>query len=339
MHRNFRSTALVLGLIAMSAALPAAADDAPFKGKNIVVAAHVNVGTYAEYAQLVADHLGRHLPGAPTSSFQIIPGAGGLTATNHLYNLAPKDGTHLLMVVQTFAMDQILGSPGVRYDARRFNIIGRLSDNTSVALGWKPAGLTSTDALKDREVTAGGTGSASPTDIFPAILNASAQTRFRVITGYASLNEILLAMQRGEVQSVVTSLASLDSIFASVVKEGLAVPLVQFSLHRHATLPKVATASELASTDEGRELVALIAGGSELGRLLIAPPGTPKDRLDHLRRALQEMVTDPLFLADAAKRKLPISYSGQAEMVSVVDDAFKTSASTIKRAADIMRVK
>ena len=155
MHKNIAIFAGLCFQVACLAPAPAHADPVAdfYAGRNVIVAiASGPVGAYADYGQLLVAHMKTHMPGKPNFVFQTMPGAGGMVATNHAYNVAPKDGTHILVVPQNFATSQALKMPAVRYDARRFNLIGRFNDNTPVAVGWTPAGVTSVDVLRQREV-------------------------------------------------------------------------------------------------------------------------------------------------------------------------------------------
>jgi tripartite-type tricarboxylate transporter receptor subunit TctC len=281
----------------------------------------------------------RFMPGQPTFVFQTMPGAGGLIASNNAYNVFPKDGTHLLVVGQNYAIDQALLTQNVRYDARRFNVVGRFTDNATVALGWKPAGVTSVDILRQRVVVTGGVGPSSPTDIFPALLNAVAETKFRVISSYKGLDELMLAMQRGETEAMVTSLQSLRTLFASVVRDDKVSVLVQFSSKRHAAIPAVPTASEMSATEQGRQIASFVGSGSDIGRTVIAPPDVPAERLDALRVAFAAMINDPEFRADASKQGLEINPLPTNDLSAVVEATLNAPKTVIDSARQILSGK
>ena len=165
-------TRIIAASIATCSWLAAAhADDVErfYKGKQInVVVSTGPVGTYAQYGRLLVEHMAQYIPGRPTLVFQTMPGAGGLIAANHAFNVAARDGTSLLVIGQNYALDQAIESPGVRYDARKFNIIGRFTDNTTVSLGWRSAGVTAIETVMQREVNTGGTLQPHPPTPFPA---------------------------------------------------------------------------------------------------------------------------------------------------------------------------
>jgi tripartite-type tricarboxylate transporter receptor subunit TctC len=311
-----------------------------YRGKRITVAVGTGpVGTYAQYTRLLVQHMPRFMPGQPSFVFQTMPGAGGLIASNNAYNIFPKDGTQLLVVGQNYAIDQALLVPNVRYDARRFNIVGRFTDNATVALGWKPAGVTSLQVLRQRVVNTGGVGPSSPTDIFPALLNAVAETKFKVISSYKGLDELMLAMQRGETEAMVTSLQSLRTLFESVVREDKISILVQFSSHRHAAIADVPTAGEMSTSKRGRQVADFVGSGSDIGRTVIAPPDVPTERLNALRVAFAAMADEAEFRTDAAKQGLEVNPLPVGDLNSVVESTLNAPKAVVDTARHILSIK
>ncbi len=182
---------------------PAAADSAAdfFKGKQINIVVSYGVGTYDLYARLIAQFLKRHLPGQPTVIVQNMPGAGGVKAARYLLEVAPKDGTTLGVLAQTIPFDTMLGfSEGV--DARRFHWIGRTAMNVEVGIASGKSGVRSFDDVRAREVSVGGTGGTASSTAMPYLLSRLAGAKFKLISGYRSANEALLAMDRGEIDMV-----------------------------------------------------------------------------------------------------------------------------------------
>lgn len=311
-----------------------------YKGKTIsVVAGTGPVGTYAGYAQLFAEFMPRHLPGRPSMVFQTMPGAGGLTAANHTFNVAPKDGTYLLVIVQTFAVEQALGTKAVRYEAGAFNAIGRIVDNTPILVGSSASGITSIDIVRRRETMIAGAGSSSPTDIVPKLLNASAGTKFKLITGYKGIDEMMLAMRRGEVEAMVASLSTFQSLFSSDLSENKIRILAQLSVTRHRELQNIPTVGELSESQESRELADLVASGSDIGRTLVTTPGVPADRLRALRAAFDATINDLEFQEMARKRQLPIDPRSYKDTEEIIARTLKTSSEVIEKARTVLEMK
>jgi tripartite-type tricarboxylate transporter receptor subunit TctC len=314
--------------------------EAFYRGKTVsVVAGTGPVGTYAGYAQLFAEFMPRHLPGRPTMVFQSMPGAGGLTAANHTFNVAPKDGTYLLVIVQTFAVEQALGTKAVRYESSAFNTIGRIVDNTPVLVGSSAAGITSIDIVRQRETMIAGAGASSPTDIVPKLLNASAGTKFKLITGYKGIDDMMLAMQRGEAEAMVASLSTFQSLFSAALSEKKIRILTQLSVERHRDLPNVPTVGELSASSEGRELADLVASGSDIGRTLVTTPGIPSDRLKVLRAAFEATINDSEFQDAARKRQLPIDPRNFSDVEKIIAQTLKASPEVVEKARVILDIR
>jgi tripartite-type tricarboxylate transporter receptor subunit TctC len=308
-----------------------------YKGKTLVVATGTGpVGTYAIYAQLIAEHLPRHLPGAPKIIVQSMPGAGGLRAVNHLYNVAPKDGTYMLVVVQTVATDQILQRDGARYDARRFNYIGRFADNTPITVVWKTTGRDSIDALRKMETMTAGTGAASPTDIWPKLLNVTAGMKFRIISGYKSIDDAALAMQRGETHAMIASLAFFRSGFAPLIRDGKASIVIQYAVSRHPDIADVPTASELATNAEDRAISDFMASSSDMGRSLIAPPDVPASRVEALQKAFDATMNDPEFRNEVTRRNLELNPASGQALQALVAKTLSVSPEVAERARKLI---
>ena len=309
-----------------------------YKKRTVTVAVGAGpVGGYAIYARLAIDHMARHVPGNPKFIFQSMPGGGGLKAANYTYAAAPKDGSFMLMIVQNIAVNQAMKAKAIRYDAPKFNYIGRFTDNTALAVGWTPAGVTSIDVLRERQVITGGTGPSSPTNIIPRLLNQYAGTKYKVISGYKGLGKIMLAMENGEVQAMVGSWVSFKTSFAQQVKAGKAKILIQLAPTRHRELPDVPTTAEVALSDEGKAVANFLASSAEIGRALAVPPGVPADRVAALRKAYAATVKDPKFLAEIEKRNLDLNPADHTVLEAVVARTLATPPDIVAKAAGIAR--
>jgi tripartite-type tricarboxylate transporter receptor subunit TctC len=290
-------TSLLFGLtIAPHAAEP----DTSFKGQTV----HLYIGfapggSYDYFGRLVARHIGRHLAGNPTVIAEQMPGAGSFTAANFLYARAPKDGTALGIVSQTMAIEEALGTPGVQYKAARFNWIGRATSVNEVSLTFH---TSKTKTIRDaitHETTMAGTGAGSPSETYLKLLNEVAGTRFKLVGPYPASNDSMLAMERGEVDGAFTSYATLKVSHQDWLRDNTINILVQYG-GRSADLPDIPYAVDLATTDEGQELMAFYVSSERIGRAFIAPPETPTDRVASLRRAYDETMQDPEFLREIA---------------------------------------
>src|SRR5437762_10313931 len=167
-------------------------------------------GSYDLYGRLVARHLGKHIPGQPTVIAQNMPGAGSLKAANYVYEVAPRDGTTLGVVVESIALEQALANPAVQYDAAKFSYIGRVATSNNIFMQWHTSKVQSIEDSKRRESSLAGTGPGSIAETVPKLLNGLAGTKFRLISGYRASNEAMLAMERGEVEGASSSWAAVS---------------------------------------------------------------------------------------------------------------------------------
>src|SRR5262245_44370832 len=205
--RADRALLALAGLLILGAPEASAQPAEPFfKGKTITLTIGFNPGgTYDYYGRLAARHMGRHIPGNPAIVAQNLPGAGSLQAANFMYAQAPKDGTAWAVVTQTLALEEALRSPAVRYKAAEYTWIGRLTSIVEVFYTWKTSKAKTIAEATRHEIPMAGTGVGSPSEGYPRLLNAFAGTRFKIISGYTSSSEGLLATERGEVDGGLTS--------------------------------------------------------------------------------------------------------------------------------------
>jgi tripartite-type tricarboxylate transporter receptor subunit TctC len=313
---------LALGLIAAPVAADPIADF--YKGKSVaMVIGTAAGGGYDFFGRLVARHLGNHIPGNPSVIPNNMPGAGSLRAANYLYEIAPKDGTAIGIITQTVALEEALGTPGVRFKAAEFAWIGRVAANVEVQLLSERSKAKTIQDLMTMEVPVAGTGPGLASVVYPTVLNNILGTKFKVVTGYTGSTEALLAVERGEVDGALTSWSSLKTTQKSWIDEKKVNILVQYTLEKHPDLPNVPTVVELAKTPEDRQILALYASGAVVGRSIAATPKLPADRLKALRAAFQAMLKDPAFLAEIEKTKADFDPMSGEELEKVIADSAK----------------
>src|SRR3954454_15965145 len=167
-----------------------------FKGKSFrFTVTYEPGGTYDLYSRLFTTHLPKHLPGRPPVVVQYMPGAGGMVGTLNLYEIAARDGTQLGMLPRDIAINQMLHPQDARYDARRFNWIGRVASYTGVVFVTSRTGVRNAQDLQRLDVVAGTWGPTTDSFITPTLLNALAGTRFKIITGYRGAADVDLAIE------------------------------------------------------------------------------------------------------------------------------------------------
>lgn len=332
----------VIFSVAIALLAPHAAAQAPeefFKGKNINIYIGFSPGgSYDFFGRLVARHIGRHIPGAPSSTPNSMPGAGSFTAANWLYSAAPKDGTAIGIVSQTMAIEEVLQNQAVKFKAAQFNWIGRATNIVEIGyVNDKSKAVTVGDA-KVHEIPVAGTGPGSPSEGYPRLLNALAGTKFKIIGGFRGSTDGMLAVERGEVDGALTSWQTMKVTRKAEYDQGRLRVLVQYALQREPDLP-VPAVVELASNEADRALLAFYASGGEVGRSLLAPPGVPADRVAALRRAFDAMMKDRDFIADVEKAKAEFNPMTGENLQKLIADTSNVQPAIVERMRQLLDIK
>ena len=279
--RRRRSYVIRPRLFAIALSLPAApaAAQTPeqfYKGKSIdMIIGYPPAGSNDVYARLVARHLGKHIPGNPIIVPKNMPGAGSFIALTHMSNIAPKDGTSIGIGAPTSALDEKLGTQGVRFKTAEFNWIGRVDSLVNMVFLWHTSPVKTFADAQKMESKLSGTGVGSTVSVYPLVTNNVLGTKFKLIMGYKGSAEAQLAVERGEVEGHSTSWTAVKVGHPDWYPTKKISIIVQYALKRHPELPDVPTAVELARNDEER---AILARGDERHR--------GRHRVhDHARRA------------------------------------------------------
>jgi tripartite-type tricarboxylate transporter receptor subunit TctC len=294
-------------------------------------------GGYDIYGRLVAEFLPRHLPGNPTIIPQNMPGAGSFVAAKYIYDVAPKDGTILGSLAQTLALDSMT-STSAKLEVAKMPYIGRVVTNIDTGVALPKSGIKSFEDVRAKPYIVGASGGGSTTVLFPTALNAYAGAKFKLVRGYSGTTDILLAMERGEVD--IVGAYGLPGILVSHpgwVHHGEATVLFQASLKRHRLLPNVPTLPELALSDEGREVLHAAASTGEIGRSILTTPGVPPERLRALRSAFRALLEDPDFLAACEKRKLMVDGATGEEIDEMVRETLRLPQAVAEKIGQMMQ--
>ena len=324
--------ALAAALLVLSAGSSAAQQEM-FAGKTITI--HVGYtagGSYDLYGRLAARHLGAHLPGHPAVVVQNMPGAGSLKAANYLYEVAPRDGTALGVVVESTALEQALANPAAQYDAAKFTYVGRLATSNNVFMMWHSAKVQSLEDAKRAAALLAGTGPGSIAETIPRLTNALIGTRFKLISGYPASTEAMLAMERGEVDGSSSSWAAVKVGKQDWLKDRKIRIILQTTPERSPELPDAPSLGEIGSSAQDRQVFALYASGSAIGRSLIAPPGLAAERVAALRAGFDAMVKDADFIADVRKLDVELDPLPGAAVAQLIEKTLSVPAAVRERA-------
>jgi tripartite-type tricarboxylate transporter receptor subunit TctC len=332
--------AAVFAAIALSGQASAQPAEAFFKGKTVnIYIGFAPGGTYDYYGRVVARFLGKHIPGEPAVVAHSMPGSGSFRAANFLYAAAPKDGTAMGVVTQTLALEEALKSPGAQYKAAEFNWIGRMTAILEVYFTWKTSRAKTIEDARQHEIPMAGTGSGSPSEGYPKLLNALSGTKFKIISGYPGSTQGMLAMERGEVDGGLTSWNTLKRTKQTWITNRDINLLVQYASTRHLELPNVPTVLETAGTPEGRDVLAFYISGALLGRSLLGPPGIPAERVKVLRSAFSAMLKDRDFLAEIERTGQEFQPASGEEVQKLIQAAAGAPRAVVARAEAILRAK
>src|SRR6185503_13652515 len=241
-ERWMRSVGVLLGAIVLFA--PAVCDaqslEAFYRGKTVtVIIGYPPAGANDLYARAVARHIGKHIPGNPTVVPRNMPGGGSLIAANHIFNVAPKDGTTLGLISPTAPLEERLGASNVRFKAAQFNFIGRMAATPSVTFTVAALPVKTIQDALVREASLGATGRSSTVTVYPSLLNHVIGTKFKLVMGYKGSPEAMLAMDRGEVEGHTTTWDGMKSRAEQHLRDKTINMLVQYGLKRHPELPDV----------------------------------------------------------------------------------------------------
>lgn len=312
----------------------AQAPDTFFAGKDVRILIGAAVGgTYGLYAQLAARHMREFIPGKPNLIMQAMPGAGGLVGLNYSYNVAPKDGT-LMHLVHSEVLYETLLTRDAKFDAQGYQWIGRIADADSILLTTSKANLKTVDQAKSREIVLGSTGIASIYALGPMLLNRVAGTKFKIIGGYKGASDIIIAMERGEVEGAGMTLANAMTLHGEKIRNGEFAPYLALSAKRLADFPNIPAMTEFGGGAE-RLLMEVYASTGTIGRALAYPPGVPADRVKVMRDAFEKMIADPAFIAETKKANVIVTPMSGETLTVEIARVMKTPKEQVDAAREI----
>ena len=340
-QRGLRMRTAIPHLLALCALLGTCAPQAKadviadfYKGRTVTVVVSSSAGGgYDTLARALARYMGRHMPGHPIFVVRNMPGAGGMTATNFLYNNADKDGSVIGLVQNNTPFEPLFGTKEARYDPVKFNWLGSPSSETAMVLIWHAVPVNSVAELKAREVAVGVSGANSTPAFFTRLLNATLGTKMKPVNGYPGQNDVLLAMERGELDGHPSAFfSSLRSTRPAWLRDKTAKAIVQYGPEKLAELPDVPFAPDLVASDDDRLLMQAAFAPLALGRPFLVPPGVPVERLAALREAFAATMADPDFLAEGEKLGLGLNAPrAGAQIQEVMERAYQSPPRVITR--------
>lgn len=335
--------AAVIAVVGLSAEpIKAQSAEEFFKGKTLRMLIGYGPGTGDDlYARTLGRHLDRHIPGKPQIVPQNMPGAGGMTMLNHLYNAAPRDGTAIGLVRRNLLAEPLFGTDQAKFEADKFTWLGSMSQETALCSTWHTSGVKTLDDAKAREVLVGSTGQSSGSYQFPVLLNALFGTKFKPLLGYPDSGSIGLAMERGELHGYCSfTLGAIKSARPQWITEKQINILAQLTTKKHPELPSVPLIMDLTNDPLAKQAMTLVFADQEIGRPVAGPPDVPKERLEALKAAFMATMKDPAFLEDAKKSGMEIDgpVDGPA-VASVLKAIYASPKSAVEKVLAIRDAK
>jgi tripartite-type tricarboxylate transporter receptor subunit TctC len=336
------TTALVFLSVVLGARGQLASGAAPFyEGKAIrIIVGTAPGGGYDTYTRVIARHFGKYIPGNPTIIVDNMPGAGGLVSANHIFKVAKPDGLTIGHFVGGQFLQQLLAKPGIEFDALQFEYIGVPAQDNFVFGVAKTTGITGVEQWLGSKTTVkfGAIAAGDGTYDTPKVVEVALGLPIQVVSGYKGTAPIRLAFNSGEVAGLSNSWQSFRSTWRKELETGEVMIVLQLSAKPHPDLPKVPLAVNLAKTDGARKLIQAVAQAHGAAvRPYVLPPGTPKDRVEILRKAFMETVKDPELLNEAGKANLEINPGSGEELEGNVKELLRLEPSLVTRLKDILK--
>ena len=314
-----------------------------YKGRTVrIIVGGSAGGGFDTYSRIMARHMGKHIPGNPAIMVENMTGAGTLIAAKYLHGSAKPDGLAFGIFNGSLILARALGMKGIDFDVRELQYLGVPVQDSPVCALRKESGVTNVDQwlASKTPIKIGGLSPGNSTSDVPRILRATLDLPIQVVDGYKGTAEVRLAADGGEVHGGCWAWESVKVTWGKGVQSGDVIPVLQMTAKKIPDLPNVPLALDLAKTDEARVL--LKAGAvdpSAIVRVYVTTPRTPKDRLQILRRAFMNTLTDTDFVAEMKKSNLDINPLTGEEVKKIVDSLFKLNPALLSKLAKILATK
>ncbi len=330
--------ACLFAFLAVPPAAHAAQTAAEFyRDKPIILMVGSNPGGgYDAIARLIARHLAKFIPGNPIIIVQNTPGGGSIAMSNRIYRSEPQDGSVLGLVQRGILLTALTRQPNAQFDLTRFNWVGSVSPDSSLVVAWRTAPVKTARDLMSTPLIVGGTGATSDLEASARLLNATMGAKFKIVSGYAGQADVLLAMERGEVQgSADWSWSEIKTRHADFLADKKINLVLQNGVSKSPDLPEVPLAMDFITAETDRQAAALYFGLKQVARPILCGPGVPADRLQALRDAFAGLKDDADYKADAQKLGLADPTPGR-EVEDFVSRAASAPPDVVRRLTAIL---
>jgi tripartite-type tricarboxylate transporter receptor subunit TctC len=316
--------------------LPAHADSISkfYEGKTITAAIGTSSGGgYDLYTRMLAKFLGKHIPGTPAIVPTNMPGAGGLRVTNFLYSAAPKDGTFFGTFSRSNPIIPLFSSDA-KFDGTKFDWLGSIASDTSLCITGEKSPIKTWNDMLTTQVVMGGQSVGADSDIYARLYRNVFGAKIKLVSGYPGTTDIILAMERGEVDGICgLSWSTIKISRPEWVKQERVHFLVQAGLKEEPDLSAVPLAIDLTDDPEKKQILELHLASQGMARPYAAPPGTVAERKAALIKAFDDTMKDPDFLAEAAKAKIEVNPMTGREIDALLQRLYATPPDIVAKAA------
>jgi tripartite-type tricarboxylate transporter receptor subunit TctC len=302
--------------------------------KLTIVVGSTPSGGYDQYGRLLARHIGKHLPGQPNVIVSNRPGAGGMTAYNHIYNTAPRDGTEIGISAPGNVISRLLlgDKSNARYEPGKFTWLGVMTREIAVFIVSGTKGITLQRILGGQPVELGMVGAGGNSGVYGRALKELLGLQIRLVSGYAGMPQLLLAFENGEVDGVpATNWDTLKATRQHWFSSGKARVILQYGAKRHGELADVPVVHEILKREDDREAMQVFTTLEMISRPVFGPPDLPPERATALRQAFAAAMRDPELIAEARKLKLGTDWSTGGELAALVRQITNPSEAAAKK--------
>jgi tripartite-type tricarboxylate transporter receptor subunit TctC len=312
-----------------------------YEGKTIrLIVGFTAGGGYDAYTRTLGRHMGKHIPGNPVMIVENMPGAGSMISANYVFKAARPDGLTIGHFIGGLFLQQLLGKPGIEFDAAKFQFVGVPGQDNFVIGVAKSTGINDVESwmASKQVVKFGGVASGSGSDDIPNILKATLGLPIQLVSGYKGTADVRLAFNSGEVAGLSNSWESTKSTWRKELETGELKLVLQATLKPHPEFPKLPMALSYAKTEEAKRLISTVARvHGPTVRPYVLPPNTPKDRVEIIRKAFMDTMKDPEFLAEAKKANLDINADDGATLEQNVKEILKLEPGLVAKLKEILK--
>src|SRR6516162_1036542 len=336
MHRSGIASKSLLIVAALAALANVARADSVadfYKGRSVSVIIGYSVGGgYDAYARLLARYIGRHIPGEPSIVPQQMTGAGSLRAANYIFSVAPKDGSVLGTFSRSTGIAPLLGQ--AEFDSRKFTWLGSMTDDDTTCVTWNTSPIKTWNDFLSKPSKLGGLGADADPDIWALLYKNVFGAKVQLVSGYPGTNDVVLAMERGEVDGLCgLSWSTIKTRHAEWLANHSANIIVQAALKKEPEIADVPLATDLVRDPEQIKIMRLLLTSQAMARPFAAPPDIPAERKAALVAAFDATMREGDFVAEAQRLSFDVRPVGASTIDGLLAEVYATPKDVLARAA------